>query len=224
MQIVDSDAFLEMKPSAQALYFQLVMRADDDGFVNSPKRIARLIGATQKDLDALIEKRFLLFFKSGIVCIKHWRLQNTLRRDRYKPTVYKEELDSLAVKENGIYTEKTEGDTGNQLATERQPFGNQMAAQYSEGKSNLVEDSLGYTTTTTTDISLYSAPAHAREEAEPPTLGEVVAYFREEQWLDEPGKEAEKFFAYNAYHNWDCLPEWKRAADLWAARIEDYKK
>ena len=105
-QIIDSDAFLDMPLSAQALYFHLCMRADDDGFVNSPKRIAKLINASDDDLKILLMKRFILVFESGVIVIKHWRMHNTLKSDRYKPTDYQEELAQLSLKPNKSYTDR----------------------------------------------------------------------------------------------------------------------
>jgi uncharacterized phage protein (TIGR02220 family) len=102
--IIDSDAFLDMPLSTQALYFHLSMRADDDGFINNPKKIQRMIGASDDDLKLLLAKRFLIPFESGIVVIKHWRIHNYIRSDRYKETVYQEEKAQLEVKENGAYT------------------------------------------------------------------------------------------------------------------------
>ena len=104
--IIDSDAFLDMPLSAQALYFHLSMRADDDGFVNNPKKIQRLISATEDDLKLLVAKSFLLIFENGVVVIKHWRIHNYIRGDRKKNTVYKEEMSLLGIKENGAYTLK----------------------------------------------------------------------------------------------------------------------
>lgn len=129
-KIIDSDAFLDMPLSSQALYFHLNMRADDDGFVNNPKRIQRTIGASEDDLKLLIVKRFVIGFDSGVIVIKHWRMHNTLRKDRYNPTQYQEELSMLAIKENNAYTE---------VATNWQPIGNQMATQNSIDKYRLVE-------------------------------------------------------------------------------------
>lgn len=102
--IIDSDAFLDMPLSAQALYFHLSMRADDDGFVNSPRRIMRLICCSDDDMKLLIAKNFVILFDSGIVVIKHWRIHNYIRSDRYKPSAYTEEKSLLTVKENGSYT------------------------------------------------------------------------------------------------------------------------
>ena len=102
--IIDSDAFLDMPMSAQCLYFHLAMRADDDGFLNNPKKVQRMIGASDDDYKLLLLKRFLILFESGVVVIKHWKIHNYIRNDRYKPTVYKEEKALLQEKENGAYT------------------------------------------------------------------------------------------------------------------------
>ena len=104
--IIDSDAFLEMPLSAQALYFHLNMRADDDGFVNNPKRITDYVNASADDLKILLAKRFIIRFDSGVIVIKHWRMHNTLKSDRYHPTDYQDELALLCVKPNKAYTEK----------------------------------------------------------------------------------------------------------------------
>ena len=102
--IVDSDAFLEMPLSAQALYFHLSMRADDDGFLNNAKKIMRTINANQNDYDLLIAKAFIIQFDDGICVIKHWRINNYLRSDRYKPTIYQEQKNMLEIKDNGRYS------------------------------------------------------------------------------------------------------------------------
>ena len=102
--IIDSDAFLDMPLSTQALYFHLSMRADDDGFINNPKKIQRMIGAADDDLKVLVAKKFIIPFDSGIVVIKHWKIHNYIRNDRYKETVYKDEKEQLCEKENKAYT------------------------------------------------------------------------------------------------------------------------
>ena len=103
--IIDSDAFLDMPLSTQALYFHLSMRADDDGFINNPKKIQRMIGCSEDDLKLLIAKNFIIPFESGIVVIKHWKIHNYIQSDRYKPTVYQEEREQLEVKENKAYSQ-----------------------------------------------------------------------------------------------------------------------
>lgn len=104
MKIVDSDEFLDMPASTQNLYFHLNMRADDDGFLNNPKRIMRDVHATEDDLRLLLAKRFLIAFDDGVIVIKHWRMHNTIQKDRYTPTQYQEELAMLGIKDNKSYT------------------------------------------------------------------------------------------------------------------------
>lgn len=127
--IIDSDAFLDMPLSTQALYFHLSMRADDDGFINNPKKIQRMIGCCDDDLKLLLVKNFIFAFESGVVVIKHWKIHNLIRTDRYKATVYQEEKAQLSVKDNKAYT----------LGI---PNGNQTETQVRLGKDSLVEDSI----------------------------------------------------------------------------------
>tara|TARA_R110000868_G_C10970396_1_gene769740 strand:+ start:10836 stop:11522 length:687 start_codon:yes stop_codon:yes gene_type:complete len=102
--IVGSDAFLEMPPSTQALYFHLGMKADDDGFV-SPRMVMRLVSSSDDELKVLIAKKFVLPFQDGVLVIKHWRINNNkIQGDRYKPTLHQEKLKTLFIKENGAYT------------------------------------------------------------------------------------------------------------------------
>lgn len=141
-KIIDSDAFLDMPLSSQVLYFHLNMRADDDGFVNNPKRIQRTIGASDDDLKLLIVKRFVIGFESGVLVIKHWRMHNTLRKDRYNPTQYQEELASLEIKDNNVYTERYAELPMESVATIRQPSGNHSVTQYRLGKDSIGEVSI----------------------------------------------------------------------------------
>ena len=105
-QIIDSDAFLEMPLSTQALYFHLSMRADDDGFLNNAKKVMKIIGANQNDYDLLVAKSFIIQFSDGICVIKHWRINNYLRKDRYTETIYQEEKAMLTMQPNGRYSLK----------------------------------------------------------------------------------------------------------------------
>lgn len=101
--IVCSDAFLDLPSSARDLYYQLGMYADDDGFVN-PRKIMRMIGSSEDDLKLLIAKRFVIPFPSGVLVIKHWKINNLVRKDWYRPTLYQEEMAQLVVKENNRYS------------------------------------------------------------------------------------------------------------------------
>mgnify|MGYP003289162891 CR=1 FL=1 len=126
--VIDSDAFLDMPLSTQALYFHLSMRADDDGFINNPKKLQRMVGCADDDLKLLIAKNFIIPFESGVVVIKHWKIHNYIRNDRYKETVYQEEKAKLTIKENNAYT------LDNPLGI---PNDNQMDTQYRIGKDRL---------------------------------------------------------------------------------------
>lgn len=102
--IIDSDAFLDMPVSARLLYYDLGMRADDDGFVNSPKKVMRMIGATKDDLSILVMRNFVIPFESGVLVITHWKMHNYIQADRYKPTVYEEEKSRLKILNNKAYS------------------------------------------------------------------------------------------------------------------------
>jgi hypothetical protein len=105
--IIDSDAFLDMPLSTQALYFHLSMRADDDGFINNAKKIQRMLGCNDDDLKILLSKNFIIPFETGVCVIKHWKIHNLIQKDRYKPTVYSEHKSKLSLKNNNVYTMDT---------------------------------------------------------------------------------------------------------------------
>lgn len=136
--IIDSDAFLDMPLSAQALYFHLSMRADDDGFINNPKKIQRVIGSSEDELKLLLAKKFILAFESGVIVIKHWKMHNYIRKDRYNPTVYQDEKKQLTEKENSSYTKAVEvcQPDDNQLSTAGQPDDDRLDTQGRLGKDS----------------------------------------------------------------------------------------
>lgn len=138
--ITESDAFADMPLSTQALYFHLGMSADDDGFVNNAKKIQRGIGASPDDLNLLIAKKFLIKFDSGVVVIKHWRINNAIRNDRKNDTKYSDEMGLLCVQENGSYSLADQcsnllpmvtGDSGNDEETLRQKAYRESSLPYS---------------------------------------------------------------------------------------------
>jgi len=140
--IIDSDAFLDMPLSTQALYFHLSMRADDEGFINNPNKICRMIGAGIDELKLLTAKRFIIQFQSGVVVIKHWLIHNMIRKDRMKQTLHSEEKAQIKVKDNDIYTESLVMLDTTMVAL-GQPNDNQMSAQDRLGKDRLGEVSIG---------------------------------------------------------------------------------
>ena len=203
--IIDSDAFIDMPLSTQALYFHLSMRADDDGFINNAKKIQRMIGASDDDLKVLLMKRFILPFDSGVVVIKHWKIHNYIRNDRYKPTIYAEEMAQLEVKNNGAYTE---------VDTFGIPNGYQMDTQDRLGKDRLEsgKDNMG----TLPQAESSPAPKKGKKAFTPPTLEQVQEYCRERG----NNVDAKKFFDYFEAANWvdskgKPVLNWKQKVITW---------
>lgn len=188
--IIDSDSFLDMPLSAQALYMHLSMRADDDGFVNNPKRIQRMIGASEDDLRLLLAKSFILSFDTGVIVIKHWRINNYLRNDRYKPTVYQEEMQMLGVKENGSYTLSDEVGI---------PNGYQMDTQYRLGKDRLGKNS-------------------KEKRFAPPSLDDVSDYIKEKGYSVDAEAFIDFYTAKGWKIGKDTMKDWKAAVRTWARR------
>ena len=110
-KVTDDDNFMGLSSSAQALYFHLSMAADDDGFCNQVNAAMFKAHASVQDVEALLEKRYVYQFDDGVIVIKHWRMANALRKDRYTPTAFQEDLAKLRLKKNGVYTmQKDEGE------------------------------------------------------------------------------------------------------------------
>lgn len=196
--IIDSDAFLDMPMSAQALYFHLAMRADDDGFVNNPRKIQRMVGAGEDDAKVLLAKRFLLAFDTGVIVIKHWRIHNYINPDRYKPTVYAEEKAQLTKKANGAYTWACD-QTGDNLVPEWCQSGAKAEPQDRIEKDRIVED---------------------REKARttrfvPPSVEDVRAYCKERG----NRVDAERFVDFYASKGWKVgsasMKDWRAAVRNW---------
>ena len=209
-KVLDTDAFLDMPLSAQALYFHLVINADDEGFVGNPKRIRDYIGADESDLDLLIEKKFVLMLKSSVAVIRHWKIHNTLRRDRSHPTVFTEEKAQLILQENGAYAERVTSGcvNGNQTATACQPDDNRMATEDKIEEDRLREDKIEEVVT----------PAISERRTirfHKPTIDEIVAYCSEKDFkLD-----AHRFYDYYESNGWRVgktpMKDWRAAIRNW---------
>jgi hypothetical protein len=200
--IIDSDAFLDMPMSTQALYFHLSMRADDDGFINNPKRIQRMIGASDDDLKLLIAKSFVILFESGVVVIKHWKIHNYIQSDRYKPTVYAEEKSLLDVKKNKAYTLNNGECIQNGYITDTQDR---------LGKDRLGKDRLELGK----DSIEIEEPKSKAKRFTPPTLEEVTAYCIDRNNSVDP----QHFIDYYTSNGWlvgkNKMKDWKAAVRTW---------
>lgn len=192
--IIDSDAFLDMSITARLLYYDLSMRADDDGFVNSPKKIMRMIGASQDDLVLLATKKFIIPFESGIVVIKHWKIHNYIRKDMYHETKYRDEKAMLETDENNAYTT-------NLLQPCNEPVTNPSTqvrlGKVSIGKNN--KKSIG----------------QKRSVFTPPTLEQVKEYCAERK----NNVDAERFIDFYSCKGWmvgkNKMKDWKAAVRNW---------
>lgn len=193
--IIDSDAFLDMPLSTQALYFHLSMRADDEGFINNPKKIQRMVGASDDDLKLLIAKSFIIIFESGIIVIKHWKIHNYIQSDRFKPTVYTEERSLLSLKTNKAYT----------LDTECIHDVSETETQYRLDKDSIDKDS----------IDKEKKPL---KRFAPPSLAEVKAYCEERK----NGIDAEAFIDFYSSKDWmigkNKMKDWKASVRTWEKR------
>lgn len=197
-KITESDAFLDMPSSTQCLYFHLNMSADDDGFVNNPKRIQRLVGATDDDFKLLVAKSFVILFDSGIIVIKHWKMHNYIQSDRYKPTDYIEEKSMLGLKKNKSYTlSEIEMDT-------------KCIQDVSVGKDRLGKDSIDKDNNIIVD-----KPQEKVKKFVPPTVEEVKNYCDERN----NGIDAEAFVAFYDSKGWmigkNKMKSWKSAVITW---------
>lgn len=173
--IIDSDAFLEMPTTSQLLYFHLAMRADDDGFVNKPKSLMRMVGCKDDDLKLLFVKKFLIPFESGVVVIKHWKIHNYIAKDRYTETKYKEEKATLMLDENNAYTQIVDDPYTGRIQGVDEPETQGRLGKVREGKDRLGEGSKGKKETTH-DLLSKLLPEYIIPESLNAKLEEWIAY------------------------------------------------
>ena len=190
--IIDSDAFLDMPISARLLYYDLAMRADDDGFINSPKKIMKFVGATNDDMNILIMRKFIIPFDNGVVVIKHWRIHNYIRKDTYNETAYKEEKSMLELDENKAY----------RIAS--QPSVDEPLTQVRLGK-----DSIGYINN------------NVGKKFTPPTVEEVQAYCQERKNKVDAQAFVDFYSSKGWMVGKNKMKDWKAAVRTWERNRKD---
>ena len=199
--IIDSDAFLDMPISARLLYYDLAMRADDDGFINSPKKIMKFVGATNDDMNILIMRKFIIPFNNGVVVIKHWRIHNYIRKDTYNETSYKEEKAMLELDENKAYRLTSDGSVDGSLTQVR-------LGKVSIGKDSIDKDN-------TPLISPLGETEKKSSRFNPPTLEEVEQYCVERN----NKVDAQSFIDFYESKGWyvgkNKMKDWKAAVRTW---------
>lgn len=201
-KITENDAFLDMPSSTQMLYFHLSMNADDDGFVNNPKKIQRMCGASDDDFKLLVAKSFVILFDSGIIVIKHWKMHNYIQNDRYRPTDYVDEKSMLGLKKNKAYTLDE-----NKMYTKC--IQDVSVGKVRIGKDRLGEDSIGK------DSKGESVRGEKAKRFIPPTVEEVESYCSERG----NGIYAQSFIDFYESKGWmigkNKMKDWKAAVRTW---------
>jgi hypothetical protein len=234
VSVIDSDTFLDLPATAQSLYFHLAMRADDDGFVDSPKKIKRLLNASDDDLKLLIAKAFVIPFDSGVLVIRHWRIHNTIRKDCYKETFYKAEKELLEGGNGEAYELRNDYVTDSSrnrygLGTDSARLCDEAVAQIRidkirEDKIRLDKSSYGASDEADAleEIEKTSSVQKKSKRFKPPTVEEVRAYCEERR----NGINAEAFIDYYATRGWklgkDTMKDWKACIRTWERR-QGYK-
>ena len=195
-KVTDDDNFMALSASAQALYLHLSMSADDDGFCNQVSISMFKAHASVQDLQALLEKRYIYQFDNGVIVIKHWRMANALRKDRYTPTAFQEELARLQLKDNGSYTWL--------------PDGCQTVAaclpQDSIGKDRLDKDSI------------------KSRRFTPPTPEEVRAYATEKGYNIDADRFVDFYQMKDWMVGKNKMKDWRAAVRTWVKRDKEEKK
>lgn len=206
--IIDSDAFLDMPLSAQALYFHLSMRADDEGFLGNAKRVRTMVGASEDDFKLLIVKRFVIVFEDGITAIRHWRVHNIIQKDRFKETIYVDERARLGFDKNKTYTECVE--------TPCIQVGNETETQVRLGKGSLGKERLG-------EESAPPSVAASNSRFVRPTLEEIAEYCAERNSNVDP----QAFFDFYESKGWRVgnqpMKDWKASVRTWERRSTQNK-
>jgi hypothetical protein len=194
--IIDSDDFLDMPMSTQALYFHLAMRADDDGFLNNPKKIQRVIGASDDDFKILLTKQYILAFDSGVIVIRHWKIHNYIQSDRYRPTMFKDEREQLDFHCNKAYVYKMD---------------TECIQDVSKADTQVrVRDRVRDRDSLELELSKDKPKRFV-----PPTPEEVTAYCEERK----NGIDAQHFVDYYSANGWKVgknpMKDWKAAVRYW---------
>ena len=200
LQVVDTDKFLDMPASTQALYFHLGMHGDDDGFVASPRKIVRCAGCNDDDMMRLVSEGFIIPFESGVLVITDWRVNNTLQNDRYKETIYQDEKSMLRLEKSGKYV------MDSTLIPECIQDGSSMESQRNITQGNPTEQ----------NKTKCGAMHQAHTRFSPPSVDDV------RRFCDEQGYttiDPERFISFYKSINWMVgnapMADWRAAVQSW---------
>lgn len=210
-KVTDDDNFMALSSSAQALYLHLSMSADDDGFCNQVSISMFKAHASVADLQQLLEKRYIYQFDNGVIVIKHWRMANALRKDRYTPTNFKEELAKLKIKSNGAYTFS---DVGCQVVATCLP--QDSIGKGSIGKDSIDKNRIGKNNNTKKEKDVTNVTSEKKRQIfKPPSVEQVEEYCLERN----NGIDAQSFVDFYGSKGWmigkNKMKDWKAAVRTW---------
>ena len=211
--IIKSDQFLDMPATTQNLYFHMLLDADDDGFVNAPKSIMRIVGAKEDDMKLLIAKQFVIGFGSGVIVIKHWKIHNYIQSDRYKPSIQPERklLDITANKEYQLNTDHVS-------TTDTECIQDVSIGKVRLGKASIAKVRLDKTI----EDECEKPHSPKRKTFTKPTIDEIQDYCIERN----NNVNAEQFFDYYESNGWkvgkNSMKDWKAAVRTWER--SEYRK
>ena len=206
--IIDSDAFLDMPPSSQVLYFHLAMRADDDGFINNPKTIMRIVGAKDDDIKLLIAKKFIIPFASGVVVIKHWRIHNYIQKDRYTETKYIDEKNQLIINKKNGYSLKQisllDDENDNVYILDTQVRLGKDRLEIGKDRLELERDK------------------NKATRFIKPTIDEIKTFLNDQEYETDTDRYANRFYNFYESKGWkvgkEKMKDWKAAIRGWLSR------
>ena len=205
LAVTDTDAFQDMPTSSQALYFHLGMHGDDDGFVDSPRKIMRAAGCSSDDLKLLATKGFIIPFESGVVVIRDWKINNTLKNDRYHETLYQTEKALLVTNKSGVY----------EIGTAKDPrcfqSGSIMEPEHNLTEHNLTEHS---------KENRADKPPRAPRFT-PPTVDDVAAYCQERGNKVDPRRFVDFYESKGWLVGRAKMRDWKAAVRTWEQRDKE---
>lgn len=199
LSVTDTDKFLDMSASAQALYFHLGMHGDDDGFVASPKKIARGVGCNDDDLRLLASKGYIIPFESGVIVIVDWNINNTLKNDRYHETIFAAERALVSEDSAGRWV------LGSSMVPERKQLGSSLEPEHNITKLNRTKQNKEKATDKPPRASRFT----------PPGVEEVKSYCAERKNNVDP----ERFVDFYASKGWlvgkSKMKDWRAAVRSW---------
>ena len=209
--IIKSDQFLDMPATTQNLYFHMLLDADDDGFVNAPKSIMRIVGAKEDDMKLLVAKQFVIGFGSGVIVIKHWKIHNYIQSDRYKPSLQPERV-LLDITTNKEYTLNT----SDVSSMDTECIQSVSVGKVSIGKARLGKARLGKARLDKNNNEECEKSHSKRKRFKPPTLEEVEEYCKERN----NGIDAQYFIDYYEARGWELskgrkVKSWKHCINTW---------